>query len=53
MYDFEFNITVNGKFFDRINYTFNTTDYFSRSKRLTITNEKSSYYIKKLELRVR
>ena len=53
MYDFEFNITVDGKFFDRINYMFNTTDYFSGGKQIIITNKKYSHYVKKLELRVR
>ena len=53
MYDFEFNITVDDQFFDRINYTLNMTDYFGGGKRFTITNEKHSDYVKKLELRVR
>ena len=53
MYDFEFNITVDDQFFDRINYTLNMTDYFGGGKRFTITNEKHSHYVKKLELRVR
>ena len=53
MYDFEFNITVDGQFFDRITYTLNMTDYFAGGKRLIITNKKHSSYVKKLELRVR